>query len=261
MELGEQIARQEYAAYLSKQTGITKERFLNDPNFDLVRRNAAEFGNASKTGAAFVRSISQLLKFKATSREVLNKVTQRMKQALNFDTALFGERKVTVGGLMTIAPLHLSNQLSTIVSVNHNVQLFGSSATGAVTGIIEFGDMNFFDITWPDGATKLVIAAHIGITNTPLISYQEDTNDVICSSNLKEYKYEITRSSGVVDVAEMNTFFGTIGNSPLPANPSEYITTMLLLSAYFVKTISGVDYVIRDKKTSVGSIYFDMYNV
>lgn len=89
--------------YMARQKGgIDKERFLNDPNFQRTRENAAEFGRAGKASKALTTAIRPVLSKTKDSR-MISRLVKSMMQVIKADQVSDrGERNVLDGDLMLL---------------------------------------------------------------------------------------------------------------------------------------------------------------
>lgn len=89
--------------HLARQKGgIDKERFLNDPNFQRTRENAAEFGRAGKASKALCTAIRPVLNKTKDSR-MISRLVKTMMQVIKADQVSDrGERNVLDGELVLL---------------------------------------------------------------------------------------------------------------------------------------------------------------
>lgn len=89
--------------YMARQKGgIEKERFLNDPNFQRTRENAAEFGRAGKASKALTTAIRPVLS-KTKDPRMISRLVKAMMQVIKADQVSDrGERNVLDGELILL---------------------------------------------------------------------------------------------------------------------------------------------------------------
>jgi len=210
---------------VKRKGGIDASRIANDPNFQRIRENGAEFGRAGKAGKVLRTAFRSLIQNVADGRMV-SRLTKEMMRVIKSDlTSPRGFRNVTDGeaALLKGFEFNANSQLGTTLFAEFTSSI--NRATGELSvNIPSFLPIN--DVTAPKGATHYKI-----VSAGAEIDFESGTS--------------------VVDTK-------TAGELPLDANPTAVINLVNVLPAgstkalvlvvgiEFFQEVNGVKYTLRN---------------
>jgi hypothetical protein len=144
--------------YVRRKGGVSKNRILNDPNYERTRENLTEFGRAATSGKLIRRAINSLMVDAKDSR-VTSRLTKVLNQVKNEDlTSARGQRNVAEG---LASPLGIAR----LKGFNFNVKsgldsvLMAQYTLDSATGEVVIVDLiPNQQMSLPEGATHVTLS-------------------------------------------------------------------------------------------------------
>ena len=187
--------------YLARQKGgVEKERFLNDPNFQRTRENAAEFGRAGKAAKVLCTAIRPVLNKTQDSR-MISRLVRAMMQVIKSDmTSDRGERNVASGKMVLLRGFDFNG------NANLSATLYAPYTTNIdrATGLLDVDIPSFTpdsQIVAPGGTThfRLISAgAEVDFQNGAFVLAQS-TSTEIPYDNISSSAINLSNDIGITD--------------------------------------------------------------
>jgi hypothetical protein len=144
--------------YVRRKGGVSKNRILNDPNYERTRENLTEFGRAATSGKLIRRAINSLMVDAKDSR-VTSRLTKVLNQVKNEDlTSARGQRNVAEG---LASPLGIAR----LKGFNFNAKsgldsvLMAQYTLDSATGEVVIADLiPNQQMSLPEGATHVTLS-------------------------------------------------------------------------------------------------------
>jgi len=177
--------------YLARQKGgVEKERFLNDPNFQRTRENAAEFGRAGKASKVLCTAIRPVLNKTQDSRMISRLVRAMMRVIKADQISNRGLRNVLDGELILLQGFDFNGNAPLSATVYAPYTATINRATGML------------DVEVPSFTPDSQIVAPGGTTHFRLVSAGAEVDFqngafVLAQSTSTEIPYDNASSSAI----------------------------------------------------------------
>lgn len=218
--------------YLARQKGgVEKDRFLNDPNFQRTRENAAEFGRAGKASKALCTAIRPVLNKTQDSRMISRLVRAMMRVIKADQVSNRGLRNVLDGELILLQGFDFNGN----APLSATVYAPYTATINRATGLLDVEVPSFTpdsQIVAPGGTThfRLVSAgAEVDFENETFVLAQSVSeeipfNNTATSANSLSNDIRVTDSTkplflvlGIEFLQEVNGSFYALNNGAFNA--------------------------------------------
>lgn len=219
--------------FVRKKGGVSRERIMNDPNFERTRENGVEFSHSGSMGKVLKLATGSLV-FKAKDSKLSSRLLQVMSKIKNLDTSSArGQRQVSIG-ISTAEGKQLLKGFDFNANAPFKSVFFAPYTLNTTTGAITITDfISKEQLHYPQGAT------HFSMQCATIRLNFETTESEIAYSNLENLPIDMTISTVVLTPTSIPSGTGTL---------------LFLFMISFYQMVNGVQYSLKNEEYNVLTI-------
>lgn len=166
------------SALVKEVSTVSKERILNDPDFELTRQNMAEFGGSASVGKALRAGLAAVMRSMG-DRYVSARITRLIKQINTGGSGQRGQRTIDIGAGNTVLPGFEFARTTTFSSIFNAPFTYTANAarTQITLDVPDFNAGNYISV--PSGATHFRLVNAVTVLSSYLFNPASGKYDAV----------------------------------------------------------------------------------